>query len=117
MSGNQPFLSRWSVVREAMNLFVAALSVHDDQAGQKTEDGEEDKGGLRTITFAAGSAVDCGTLRYLRYSFVTLYFLLATGDWRKDNLNEEFSKVTARLGGGTEIVPGMSLSFNVFFII
>lgn len=65
MSSNQPWVSRWSVVREAVGLLVDTLGAHDDQAGKATDDGEEDKGGVRTITFAGGSAMDCGKTFHL----------------------------------------------------
>jgi len=80
---------RNQTIREAILLLVKELGEKDSQA----ENEEEDEGGLRTITFAGGTATDIG-------------------DLNPKNLREKWDKI--EWSGGTEIVPGWSKLYDTF---
>lgn len=79
---------RRNVVREAIGIIVDRLAAADSQAEH-----EEDEGGLRTITFANGTAVDIG-------------------DLNPGNLHAIWDRI--HWGGGTLIVPGLNKLLQVF---
>jgi len=79
---------RKDTIREAILLLVKELGDKDSQAAH-----EVDEGGLRTITFAGGSANDIGDLNV-------------------KNLREKWSKI--KWAGGTNILPGWNKLFEVY---
>lgn len=79
---------RKSTIREAISLIVAKLAAQDSQAA-----GEEEGGGLRTITFADGRAHDLG-------------------DLNPNNLAQKWN--TIEWGGGTRIMPGFNLLLKTY---
>jgi hypothetical protein len=76
---------RMDLVHEAIGRIVEVLGAEDSQAAKEHEAGEEDKGGLMTVTFAGGSA-EC------------------IEDLNPDNLRQKWAAI--RWGGGTQIMPG-----------
>ena len=79
---------RKDVIREAISLIVERLGAADSQAA-----GEEEGGGLRTVTFADGQAHDIG-------------------DLNPDNLRQKWSQI--HWGGGTRIMPGFNLLLKTY---
>jgi uncharacterized protein YegL len=79
---------RRETIQEAIKLVVAELAKHDSQAER-----EEGGGGLRTITFAGGEAVDIE-------------------DLNPDNLSAKWRQI--RWGGGTYIMPGLQKLLEVY---
>jgi len=79
---------RKDTVREAISLIVDALGAEDSQAA-----GEEEGGGLRTVTFADGRAVDMG-------------------DLNPNNLSEKWGDI--RWAGGTRIMPGWNTLIDTY---
>jgi hypothetical protein len=79
---------RKDTVREAISLIVDALAAEDTQAA-----GEEEGGGLRTVTFADGRAVDMG-------------------DLNPNNLAEKWGDI--RWAGGTRIMPGWNTLIDTY---
>ncbi len=86
-SQTDPTLRR-DTLREAIGLLVEHLAAADSQAGH-----EAGGGGLRTVTFADGRAVD-------------------QGDLRPANLAERWGDI--RWVGGTYIVPGWNTLIDVY---
>lgn len=80
--------TRSAVIREAISTVVAKLAAEDSQAEH-----EDDGGGLRTITFADGTAHDIG-------------------DLNPDNLRQKWSRIN--WGGGTRIMPGFNLLLKTY---
>jgi len=80
---------RHDTVREMMGTLVAELEGNDSQAAH-----EEDGGGLRTVTFAGGRAIDIG-------------------DLNTRNLNEVWSQI--KWEGGTYVMPGWNLLKRTYF--
>ncbi len=80
--------SRIDVVREALGTVVEKLGAEDSQAGKPG-----DEGGLRTITFAGGTAVDIE-------------------DLNPGNLHEKWAHI--RFEGTTEIMPGMATLLSAY---
>ncbi len=78
-------VERRQVIGEAIGRIVEVLAAQDSQAAKEHEAGEEDKGGLMTVTFAGGSAE-------------------GIDDLNPDNLRQKWAKI--RWGGGTVIMPG-----------
>jgi len=78
---------RKATIREAILLLVKELGEKDSQAEH------EEEGGLRTITFAGGSATDIGDLNV-------------------NNLKDKWSKI--QWAGGTQILPGWNKLFQVY---
>ena len=79
---------RKDTIREALSLLVEALAAEDTQAA-----GEEEGGGLRTVTFADGLAHDLG-------------------DLNPANLQQKWSQI--RWAGGTRIMPGWNMLIDTF---
>lgn len=79
---------RKDVIREAISIIVEQLAAHDSQAEH-----EEEGGGLRTITFAGGTAHDIE-------------------DLNPDNLREKWNRI--HWGGGTDIMPGFKLLLKTY---
>jgi hypothetical protein len=79
---------RRDTVREAISLIVDALAAEDSQAA-----GEEEGGGLRTVTFADGNAHDIG-------------------DLNPSNLAQKWSNI--RWAGGTRIMPGWNTLVDTY---
>jgi len=79
---------RNETIREAILLLVKELGEKDSQAEH-----EEDEGGLRTVTFAGGTATDIG-------------------DLNPNNLREKWDKI--EWSGGTEIVPGWNKLYDTY---
>jgi hypothetical protein len=86
-SGNDQ-TPRKDTVREAISLIVDALATEDSQAA-----GEEEGGGLRTVTFADGRAVDMG-------------------DLNPGNLAQKWGDI--RWAGGTRIMPGWNTIIDTY---
>jgi hypothetical protein len=78
-------LERRQVIGEALGRIVEVLGAEDSQAAKEQAAGEEDKGGLMTVTFAGGTAESIDDLN--------------TDNWRAKWNN-------IRWGGGTVIMPG-----------
>jgi hypothetical protein len=79
---------RRDTIREAISLIVDRLAAEDSQAAH-----EEEGGGLRTITFADGRAID-------------------QGDLNPRNLAERWGDI--RWVGATRIVPGWNTLIDVY---
>lgn len=89
---------RMDVIREALNIIVAKLAAEDSQAEEEAKTGAKDMtgeqaGGLMTVTFANGSAVDLG-------------------DLNPDNLTRKWDSI--HFGGNTQIMPGWSQLVEVY---
>ena len=76
-------VTRWSVVSEAMPLFVAALEAEDSMAAQEQAGGSDEKGGL------------------LIHGFSNLHTEL--GDFNSSNFARKWANI--QVGGGTTIMP------------
>jgi len=81
---------RCDTIKGALGILVEALAAHDS-AAQKGE--EEDEGGLRTVTFAGGTATDIG-------------------DLNPDNLKKKWKDI--EFSGSTQIVPGWNKLMEVY---
>ena len=81
-------VSRIDVVHEALGAVVEKLGAEDSQAGKPG-----DEGGLRTITFAGGTAVDIE-------------------DLNPGNLHDKWAQI--RFEGTTEIMPGMAALLTAY---
>ena len=81
---------RNETLHEAINVFVGELQAEDTQARY-----EREGGGVRTVTFAGGSATDMGFLNL-------------------SNLRGKWDSI--RWGGGTKIMPGWNLLQNAYNI-
>ncbi len=78
-------VERRQVIGEALGRIVEVLGAQDSQAAKEHAAGEEDKGGLMTVTFAGGTAQ-------------------SIDDLNTDNWREKWNAI--RWGGGTVIMPG-----------
>lgn len=81
-------VSRKGLVQEALKIVVQRLAAEDSQAGH-----EESGGGLRTVTFADGTAKDIGDINPANF----------TSQWNK-----------IHWGGGTLIMPGLNTILRAF---
>jgi hypothetical protein len=81
---------RRDTIKEAISLLVEQLAAEDSQAADEEE---EEGGGLRTITFAGGSAHD-------------------VGDLNPNNLTQKWDRIF--WGGGTEIMPAWREMIKVY---
>jgi hypothetical protein len=79
---------RKDTIKEAIGLIVSELAAEDSQAA-----GEEEGGGLRTVTFAGGNAEDIG-------------------DLNPTNLAQKWAQI--RWAGGTRIMPGLNMLIKVY---
>jgi len=79
---------RKTVIHEAISIIVGVLSKQDSQAGK-----EQTGGGLRTVTFAGGDAVDID-------------------DLNPTNLRQKWSAIRWR--GGTCIMPGWTKLMEIY---
>jgi hypothetical protein len=87
-TGENDDTPRRDTVREAISLIVERLAAEDSQAEH-----EEGGGGLRTVTFADGRAVD-------------------QGDLNAGNLAQRWQDI--RWAGGTTIMPGWNALMEVY---
>lgn len=78
-------IERRQVIGEAIGRIVEVLGAEDSQAAKEHESGDEEAGGLMTVTFAGGSAEEIG-------------------DLNPGNLRQKWGAI--RWGGGTVIMPG-----------
>lgn len=78
-------IRRLDVILEALPKIVAVLGAEDSQAEKEQEAGEEDAGGLMTITFANNTAQ-------------------VLGDLNPDNVQQKLRQI--QWGGSTYIMPG-----------
>lgn len=76
-------VTRWSVISEAMPVFVAALEGQDTEAAKEQASGSDEKGGL------------------LVHGFSDIHTKL--GDWNSSNIHRRMANV--QIGGGTKIMP------------
>ena len=81
---------RKDTIREAISIIVEDLAAEDSQAAQEAEEGG---GGLRTITFAGGTAQDIG-------------------DLNPDNLDQKWKSIS--WAGGTYIMPGWNALIDAY---
>lgn len=81
-------VARKTVIQEAISLIVAKLAAEDSQAEH-----EESGGGLRTVTFADGHALDIG-------------------DLNPGNLRQKWARI--HWAGGTRIMPGLNTLTRVY---
>jgi hypothetical protein len=79
---------RKDTIKEAIGIIVTELAEEDSQAAK-----EEEGGGLRTVTFAGGSANDIG-------------------DLNPNNLEQKWA--TIKWAGGTRIMPGLNKLVEVY---
>lgn len=79
---------RRDTIREAISLIVESLAAEDSQAAH-----EEEGGGMRTVTFADGSAHDLG-------------------DLNPANLAQKWAQI--RWAGGTRVLPGWNMLIDVY---
>ena len=79
---------RKDTIKEAIGIIVGELAAEDSQAA-----GEEEGGGLRTVTFAGGNAYDIG-------------------DLNPNNLEQKWSQI--HWAGGTRIMPGLNKLIEVY---
>lgn len=86
-------IERRQVIGEAIGRIVEVLGAEDSQADKEHEAGDEDKGGLMTVTFAGGTA-EC------------------IDDLNSDNVHEKWGNI--RWGGGTLIMPGWDLLVETY---
>lgn len=86
-SENDP-TPRKDTIKEAIGIVVATLAKEDSQAAH-----EEEGGGLRTVTFAGGSAFDLG-------------------DLNPNNLTQKWGGI--HWAGGTRIMPGLNKLIEVY---
>lgn len=81
-------IRRLDVVLEALPQIVAVLGAEDSQAEEEQAGGDEDAGGLMTITFASGTAQ-------------------VLGDLNPQNIRQKLSQI--EWGGSTYIMPGWNM--------
>jgi hypothetical protein len=79
---------RKDTIKEAIGIIVAELAEEDSQAAK-----EEAGGGLRTVTFAGGTAFDIG-------------------DLNPNNLEQKWANI--KWAGGTRIMPGLNKLVEVY---
>ncbi len=79
---------RKDTIREAIGIIVAQLAAEDSQAA-----GEEEGGGLRTVTFAGGQARDIG-------------------DLNPANIEQKWNAI--HWAGGTRIMPGLNVLVQTY---
>jgi hypothetical protein len=88
--------SRWSILEEVLPAVVTRMTEEDSQrVKEQAEAGDEDEGGLMTVTFAGGQADKIG-------------------DISPENMKEQLAAIRAKLGGGTEIMPGWNALNEVY---
>jgi hypothetical protein len=81
---------RKDTIREAISIIVDALAAEDSQAAEEAEEGG---GGLRTVTFAGGTAQDIG-------------------DLNPDNLDQKWKSIS--WAGGTYVMPGWNALIDAY---
>lgn len=86
-------IERRQVIGEAIGRIVEVLGAEDSQAAKEQAAGEEDKGGLMTVTFAGGSAQNIE-------------------DLNPDNVRQKWNAI--RWGGGTLIMPGWDMLVDTY---
>lgn len=86
-------VERRQVIGEALGRIVEVLGAEDSQAAKEHAAGEEDKGGLMTVTFAGGTAE-------------------SIDDLNSDNWRQKWNAI--RWGGGTLIMPGWELLVDTY---
>lgn len=79
---------RKDTIKEAIGIIVTELAAEDSQAAE-----EEEGGGLRTITFAGGTAHDIG-------------------DLNPNNLEQKWGQI--HWAGGTRIMPGLNVLVQTY---
>lgn len=97
--------SRWSVLSEALGGVVQKMAEEDSQrAKEQAAAGDEDEGGLMTVTFAMGTDFSVDPDDEPTNGKI--------GDLSPENWQEKLKAVV--LGGGTEILPGWNALMEVY---
>lgn len=86
---------RIDLIGEAIGRIVEVLGAEDSQAEKERAGGDEEKGGLMTVTFANGEAKDWG-------------------DLNDENLHQKWHDIARSIGGGTRIMPGWDLLVDTY---